>query len=406
MTTAPSAPTLRGAAAASGVQIKGGLRYGQTVKVSRGTWNRTRRATASSGSAARPRSPAPPPDLPARRGRRGQADSRRGSTSRSAATTGRRSPTAPRARRLPRAGPPHGHLPHRDPRRASPRSVREFARLAAQTYADPRGWRNAGVAFKRVQRPVGLLAGAGRGELAAALLERVQRAVELPRRPLRGDQPDPLEVRLAVVERRGQEPARLPPPRGQPRDRPLARPRPPRLPRSRAAGAGDDAAVQGARRLPPQPVAARAAELWSAAEPGETRLTVSTLLARARGLDHRSGAAKTSRSWAASSSLWGMAGRPSTSRTRLPTSPLRTGWRGGGVADAAGAGVGVRRVEVVEVGAGGDSGTPDQERDAVVGVEPRVGVAAAEAAVVGGHHDERVVARLGGLADASRAPGR
>ena len=29
-------------------------------------------------------------------------------------------------------------------------SVREFARLAARTYADPRGWRNAGVAFKRV----------------------------------------------------------------------------------------------------------------------------------------------------------------------------------------------------------------------------------------------------------------
>jgi hypothetical protein len=32
-------------------------------------------------------------------------------------------------------------------------SVREFARLAAQTYADPRGWRNAGVAFKRVKGP-------------------------------------------------------------------------------------------------------------------------------------------------------------------------------------------------------------------------------------------------------------
>ena len=32
-------------------------------------------------------------------------------------------------------------------------SVREFARLAAQTYADPRGWRNAGVAFKRVNGP-------------------------------------------------------------------------------------------------------------------------------------------------------------------------------------------------------------------------------------------------------------
>ena len=34
-------------------------------------------------------------------------------------------------------------------------SVREFARQAAQTYADPRGWRNAGVAFKRVRGPSG-----------------------------------------------------------------------------------------------------------------------------------------------------------------------------------------------------------------------------------------------------------
>ncbi len=32
-------------------------------------------------------------------------------------------------------------------------SVKDFARLAAQTYADPRGWRNAGVAFKRVNGP-------------------------------------------------------------------------------------------------------------------------------------------------------------------------------------------------------------------------------------------------------------
>jgi Protein of unknown function (DUF3152) len=32
-------------------------------------------------------------------------------------------------------------------------SVREFARQAAQTYADPRGWRNAGVAFERVRGP-------------------------------------------------------------------------------------------------------------------------------------------------------------------------------------------------------------------------------------------------------------
>jgi hypothetical protein len=32
-------------------------------------------------------------------------------------------------------------------------SIARFARQAAQTYADPRGWRNAGVAFKRVRGP-------------------------------------------------------------------------------------------------------------------------------------------------------------------------------------------------------------------------------------------------------------
>lgn len=31
-------------------------------------------------------------------------------------------------------------------------SVKEFRKLAAQTYADPRGWRSAGIAFKRVRR--------------------------------------------------------------------------------------------------------------------------------------------------------------------------------------------------------------------------------------------------------------
>ena len=29
--------------------------------------------------------------------------------------------------------------------------MKEFARQAAETYADPRGWRNAGVVFKRVR---------------------------------------------------------------------------------------------------------------------------------------------------------------------------------------------------------------------------------------------------------------
>ena len=59
----------------------------------------------------------------------------------------------------------------------------------------------------------------------------------------------------------------------------------------------------------------------------------------------------------------------------MPTSPLRTGWparrsRRGAVPGSAYVGV-----EVVEVDAGRDAGTPDQERDPVVGVRPRVGVA-------------------------------
>ena len=48
--------------------------------------------------------------------------------------------------------------------------------------------------------------------------------------------------------------ARLPAHGRQPRDRPLARAGPRLVPRQGPAGAGDDAAVQGARRLPVQPV--------------------------------------------------------------------------------------------------------------------------------------------------------
>ena len=238
------------------IAIEGVLRYGRTVKVTRGTWNLTPTATASSGSATRPRSPAPPRQTY----RLGVADVGQRIKARGLRQEARiRVGAGDRARRreggLPRRGAPHGHLPDRDARphhHQRPRvrppgrpDVRRPARLAQR-----------GRRLQAGQRPLGLLPGAGRGELAAALLERVQRAVELPRRPLRGGQPDAMEVRLTVVERRRQVPARLPQPRRQPRDRPLARPRPPRLPRARPPGAGDDAAVQGPVRLSSQPLAA------------------------------------------------------------------------------------------------------------------------------------------------------
>ena len=216
------------------IAIEGVLRYRRTVKVTRGTWNLTpdryrfrwfrneteipgaRRQTYRLGVA----------DV----GQRIKARvyvKKRGyewaqATARADSRVGYRVPVR---RTVTYRIETRGRIIDKRPRVRPPRrpDVRRPARLAQRRRRLQAG-----------QRPLGLLPGAGRGELAAAVLERVQRAVELPRRPLRGDQPDPVEVRLAVVERRRQEPARLPPPRGQPRDRPLARPRPPRLPRSAA----------------------------------------------------------------------------------------------------------------------------------------------------------------------------
>ena len=184
------------------IAIEGVLRYGRTVKVTRGTWNRTpdryrfqwfRNETEIPGATRQTY-------------RLGVADvgqrikarvyvKKRGYEWAQATARGRRQG------RLPGPRPSHGHLPDRDARphhHQRPRvrppgrpDVRRPARLAQRRRRLQAG-----------QRPLGLLPGAGRGELAAALLERVQRAVELPRRPLRGDQPDALEVRLTVVERR------------------------------------------------------------------------------------------------------------------------------------------------------------------------------------------------------------
>ena len=242
------------------------LRYGRTVKVTRGEWNRTperyrfqwfRNETEIDG-ATRQTYRLGVADVGQRIKARVYVKKRRyewaQATARSDGRVGYRVPV----RRT---------VTYRIETRGSiTTSVREFAQQAAQTYADPRGWRNAGVAFQRVR---------GASDFSLVLAE----ASWLPRfssvcsvqwscraGPLRRHQPDALEVRLTVVERRRQEPARLPPPRRQPRDRPLARPRPPRLPGARTPRAGDDAAVQGPRRLPPQPVAARQRALVRARE--------------------------------------------------------------------------------------------------------------------------------------------
>jgi hypothetical protein len=135
----------------SGVEVEGVLRYGRTVKVTRGTWNRTpdryrfqwfRGATEIAGATGQTY-------------RLGVADvgqrikarvyvKKRGydwsqATARGDGTVGYRVP-------------PRRTVTYRiESRGRIAASMRVFARLAAQTYADPRGWRNAGVVFKRVR---------------------------------------------------------------------------------------------------------------------------------------------------------------------------------------------------------------------------------------------------------------
>ena len=151
VTTAPTAPTARAELQLlSGVKIKGGLRYGQTVTVSRGTWNRN----PSRYRFRWFRGETTIPGATEQSYRLGVADvgkrlkarvyvKKRGYdwarvTDRAEGSVGYRVPV----RRT---------VTYRiETRGAITTSVREFAQLAAQTYADPRGWRNAGVAFRRV----------------------------------------------------------------------------------------------------------------------------------------------------------------------------------------------------------------------------------------------------------------
>jgi len=154
VTTAPSAPTLRAELRLlSGVQIQGDLRYGQRVEVSRGTWthnpSRYRFQWLRGGEKV--------PGATSQTYRIGVADV--GKRLKARVYVKKRGYdwawVTDRAQRL--VGyrvPVRRTVSYRiETRGQITASVREFARLAAQTYADPRGWRNAGVAFKRVNGP-------------------------------------------------------------------------------------------------------------------------------------------------------------------------------------------------------------------------------------------------------------
>ena len=187
-------------------------------------------------------------------------------------------------------------------------SMEVFRRQAQETYADPRGWADGGVVFRRVRQGRRLHSGARVRAGRPDLLLDVLGDVVVPRRPLRDHQPGAVAARLAGVERRRAGAPRLPTPGRQPRDGPLARAGPYGLPRTRSEGAGDDAAVQGHRRVPAQPVAAPA---------GDGQDQVSGQI----------GGAVSLRSSVTSNSLPSTAGRSSRSSVRLAIMPLRTGGR-------------------------------------------------------------------------------
>jgi hypothetical protein len=135
----------------SGVEITGVLRYGHTVKVSRGRWSRTPERYLFQWY----RGETEIPGATSQTYRLGVADvgekikarvfaKKRGydggqATARSGTAVGYRIP-------------PRRTVTYRiETRGRITASVKEFARQAAETYADPRGWRNAGVVLERVR---------------------------------------------------------------------------------------------------------------------------------------------------------------------------------------------------------------------------------------------------------------
>ena len=150
-TTAETAPTRRAELRLrSGAQISGVLRWGHTLKISRGTWteNPTRyrfqwyRGTAEIPGATGQHHRIEVADVGRRLKARVYVKKRGYDLARVTDVADRLiGYRVPVRRTVTYRIETRGHLTA---------SVREFARLAAQTYADPRGWRNAGVAFKRV----------------------------------------------------------------------------------------------------------------------------------------------------------------------------------------------------------------------------------------------------------------
>jgi hypothetical protein len=153
-TTAETAQTRRAQLRTlGGVQIRGVLRWSHTLKVSRGTWSRTPtryRFQWYRGQDAVPGATGQHHRLAVGDvGRRleAQVSVKRPGYAWAVAT-------AIAERRIGYRVPVRRTLTYRiETRGRITTSVSEFARLTAQTYADPRGWRNAGVAFRRVSGP-------------------------------------------------------------------------------------------------------------------------------------------------------------------------------------------------------------------------------------------------------------
>ena len=150
-TTAETAPTRRAELRLlSGAQISGVLRWGHTLKISRGTWN----ANPSRFRFQWYRGKSEIPGATGQYHRIAVADV--GQRLRARVYVKKRGyelawVTDVADRRIGYRVPVRRTVTYRiETRGRITTSVREFARLATQTYADPRGWRNAGVAFKRV----------------------------------------------------------------------------------------------------------------------------------------------------------------------------------------------------------------------------------------------------------------
>ncbi len=150
-TTAETAPTRRAELRLrSGGEISGSLRWGHTLKVSRGTWN----ANPTRYRFQWYRGQEEIPGATGQRYRIAVADVGKHLKARVYAKRPGYEWTVVTDRSDHRIGhrvPVRRTVTYRiETRGRITTSTREFARLAAQTYADPRGWRNAGVAFKRV----------------------------------------------------------------------------------------------------------------------------------------------------------------------------------------------------------------------------------------------------------------